>query len=378
MLQSGCSINPSGSGFLRSDGFLHVESDIDKDERVALRNIALGIRVWPICTSPTFVCLGSASGVLETTLRCGCPEASIVSFSKRHGFLGQNHFIGMASVSAKTAHNFLHTGIHLIVGSEDLADPIGLGTMAALVGSLLPGGYVIFIVNGAQHVAVLQFLQESRQLVEEAPIGKLRIFRRPGGPAELTPFVSFVTRTCNRPRQLAHNIASIKAQTDQNYEHLVLVDDAGEGLHRANQLLGEEKERVRGTYVMVLDDDDILISTGVVSEAKHIWTFKGKPEVIVFKVWRLTEVVPTASGWRLEEYDESRKSHRVCNCYLVRKDLYMKTIDAFGVPVAGDQSWQRALFGQAKSFFWWDAIVSANTRIGRCEQEEEGTVWQLS
>lgn len=47
-------------------------------------------------------------------------------------------------------------------------------------------------------------------------------------------FLTVITRTYKRPGLLARNQASLAAQTDPDFEQILLVDDAGRGVAWAN------------------------------------------------------------------------------------------------------------------------------------------------
>jgi len=379
MLPSGSSNVPAGAITMRTDAFLATTGRLTFEERRALRDLALEVRVLPRRFTPLFVSVGVDTHEVATALSCGCPEASVLEFSGGVPFTTTwNTSIGMSCVPPDRILDHLYAQPDMIVGPESSEQPFGLGTLAVLMGQLVAGGYLVLIC----HDKTEKSFGEALALIKRAPleelpsVGQLYIFRKPGGIGREQPFVSFLTRTYLRPRQLALNIASIKAQTDQSYEHIIIPDDIGVGLHAANGAFLKVKDRIRGQYVMILDDDDILITPGFVSKMKHIATFEGHPNMIVFKVWRLTEVVPTPQWWGVNKHDEEHSGHRVCNCYCVSHDLFMKTIKAFHQPVAGDQAWQKAMFAEHPTIFWWNCIVSTNTRIGRCEPEGEPLIWQ--
>jgi len=283
-------------------------------------------------------------------------------------------YTGVSLASGTFVRDIIHNRPQLIVGPESPGDLVHISDIDALKERVHPGGFVVLISHRDTPTSAMQCMQDAEDYTLQEVVGRLHVFRREGGPEEATPILTVITRTWKRPKQLSANIASLKMQIDPSYQHLVLPDDVGVGLHAANRRLGEVKEQVLGDYVMILDDDDILISPGLVGEARHIKTFKGYPDVVVSRVWRITEIVPRPEAWKLEEYDDGN-GHRVCNCYLVAHSLFMETIDAFGAPLAGDQRWQEAFFLRSPTFFWYDNVMSANTRIGRCEPEEDTTIW---
>ncbi len=91
-----------------------------------------------------------------------------------------------------------------------------------------------------------------------------------------TPFFSIITPTCNRPIMLRRNILSVKNQTFENYEHIIVDDANNPGTEKIIEeivnpnikLLKHEKSKgasgsyntgikaSRGKFILFLDDDD--------------------------------------------------------------------------------------------------------------------------
>jgi len=309
-----------------------------------------------------FVALGPCSDAIAA-MRAGSPEATIAASTA-----SDPKDVVAVYTDVSTAHEQFSAQPHLLFidGDSDFCGE----ALSVWTDRLCPGGYLLVHAHSEESNLIRHAPSES-ELTNSGCVGGLWLFRKEGGCTKKTPLVSFVTRTYQRPRQLGLNIASLKAQGDMDYEHLVIVDDDGKGLFAANKSLPEAKDRIRGQYVMILDDDDALLDPGFVGGIRSIEHFKGKPQLIVFKIWRLTEIVPSGQYWGLEQYDEGN-GHRVCNCYCVRKDFFLETIDGFGVPRAGDQNWQKVMYGLQPSIYWWDHLASYNMRIGRSEPEREG------
>ena len=62
----------------------------------------------------------------------------------------------------------------------------------------------------------------------------------------MRPFLSVVTRCYKRPDMLNENKASLRGQTDQDYEQLFIVDDVGRGVIRAAVRQGAPLGDLRG------------------------------------------------------------------------------------------------------------------------------------
>ncbi len=352
--------------------FRKVRGRLAVEEKVALRNLALSIRLWPLRFTPSFVSLGAIHGDSLTAMRAGSPEAAI-SATTGSGLADLlDTSVGISITSIDPAAGILTSQAldvrpHLIYVGE--SDGLEQEDLDVWIERLAPSGYLVVHENGSHLRNTVHAVRES-SLAEGPSVKSLHIFRKDPAdePTEL-PLLTVLTRTYQRPRQLAMNIASLKFQTDNDYQHIVIVDDDGQGLHAANRSLGGNKHRVIGRYVMVLDDDDALLDPGFVAGIRTIEHFKGNPQLAVFKVWRVTEVVPRSKYWEVANYHTG--THRVCNCYALRNDFFMETIDAFGVPRAGDQNWQKVIYQKKPSIFWWNRVVSYNMRIGHSEPENE-------
>ena len=82
------------------------------------------------------------------------------------------------------------------------------------------------------------------------------------------PFLTIVTRCYKRPKALQKNIRSLKAQTDPDYEQVFIIDKEGYGLAAADQALNKYRDINCGDYIMVLDDDDIVIDPQFIEKLK--------------------------------------------------------------------------------------------------------------
>lgn len=70
----------------------------------------------------------------------------------------------------------------------------------------------------------------------------------------------------HRVEQFTHLMDSLARQSVSNFQVVILNDDEGRGVEWANGHLAEAKRYVKGAYVWILDDDDILASDVVVEQ----------------------------------------------------------------------------------------------------------------
>ena len=72
-------------------------------------------------------------------------------------------------------------------------------------------------------------------------------------------FITFYTPTYKRPTFLAVCKQSVQMQTCKDYQHMVIVDDAGIGVDGMFNDIQHHTDRIRGDYVFILADDDRLL-----------------------------------------------------------------------------------------------------------------------
>ena len=184
-----------------------------------------------------------------------------------------------------------------------------------------------------------------------------------GLKSEKRPFMSFVTRCYKRPRKLAQCITSIISQTDKDFEHVLIKDDVGRGLEWANKQLYEHRERVKGEYVYICDDDDQVSDISFVAVIKEI-ARELAPDVIMTKLLRRGKQYPTAETWGKDPV----KGKIAVGCICAKNEIYQKHINAFGKSRAGDYYFIKNVFEEDYKIHWLDRIVMAATvGRGRCE-----------
>jgi len=185
--------------------------------------------------------------------------------------------------------------------------------------------------------------------------------------------IAFITRVHpKRPEMLKVCIDSVKAQTDDDYIHLLHRDDnteSGHGLHLANQSFVNVPP-INAQYVMVLDDDDMLIDPDFVKLFKGI-VEKHKPEIVFFKGkigGRGT--YPKEQCWG----KRPRRKYMAGFCFAVRLDVWKKYIYKWGNKRCGDFFFISACYENTKEHFWFDHIVSMTQKRaghGRGEDNHE-------
>ncbi len=171
----------------------------------------------------------------------------------------------------------------------------------------------------------------------------------------------------DRPNMLQICINSVKGQSCNDYIHLFIKDDKGIGVKGANKLLkGVNIPSVQ--YVMVLDDDDFLISPSFVEDFASF--VKNKPDVVIMRgIVGGNGMLPSDKAWQKPLKRGSIGSF----CFAVCKKLWEQNISAWGgtdnFAIMGDFSFINKCFHEATTIYWMDKVVAATQRISRGASE---------
>ena len=185
------------------------------------------------------------------------------------------------------------------------------------------------------------------------------------------PFLSIVTRCYKRPKMLRVNILSVATQTSRDWEQIFITDEEGRGILWANQSLHHNRHRVRGRYVLILDDDNCLAYNGLVEDLKKLMPIsKRGPDIIMVKEDQILRTLPT--NW--EKYPTF--GHIDTGCFIVRNELWHRHIELFRQPSGGDYAFISALFAMRDSngwlVSWFDKVAVRVQKVSRGKPEESG------
>lgn len=149
------------------------------------------------------------------------------------------------------------------------------------------------------------------------------------------PFLTVVTRCFKRPLLLRENVKSLKRQTDPDYEQVFIIDRKGLGLAAADKALNEYKDLNIGRYILVLDDDDMVLESRFIATIKAIAKNKD-PDVMI---WRgrfgkgyLTDLPPKDTNWGKTVVKAKIGSFN----YAIKNELYKRYIHVCKSGIAGD------------------------------------------
>jgi hypothetical protein len=175
-------------------------------------------------------------------------------------------------------------------------------------------------------------------------------------------FLSVITRCYKRPTLLARNVASLEAQTDQDYERVLTEDIEGRGIGWANRVLSTVEPA--GVYVMVLDDDDMLIDNQAIEKMKIATV--DRPALVIFKAdHQELGILPSGSVWNNRPIGGQIGSIS----FISRRDIWERHIHAFGVNSGGDYNYLRNVWQTKPSVVWLDEVLAGVQRISRGKPE---------
>ena len=187
--------------------------------------------------------------------------------------------------------------------------------------------------------------------------------------------IAFITRVHpGRPYMLKKCIESVKMQTNNDYIHILHRDDntvEGYGVSAANRSL-IRVESIDARYVMILDDDDMLIDPNFVKIfAKSI---DGNiPEIVFFKgIIKGKGIYPLPEAWGKAPTFASIASF----CSAIRRDVWMNNIHEFGIPtlagLGGDFNFISQCYKNTKNHLWIDSIFAQTQKTaGRGRGEHD-------
>lgn len=182
------------------------------------------------------------------------------------------------------------------------------------------------------------------------------------------PFLEILTRCYKRPRMLAVNQASLRAQTDPDWIQTLIVDDVGRGMAWAQENLAMCGPRLAGNYIWILDDDDECILPSLVADLKWIAEAR-RPDVIMLKMDHAERgVLPDDPYWG----DTIEAGHVGCSAYVIKRDVWQAYAWAW-VPGAYDSDFNfiAAIWADQPRVYWHNVIASRVQRISLGRPEDE-------
>ena len=187
-------------------------------------------------------------------------------------------------------------------------------------------------------------------------------------PEELKPFLSIVTRRHpNRSIMFKKNRASVLMQEDNDYEHVIIQDDVGVGSYEANRLFVQNKDKINGNYVFMLDDDDVLVGSKLITDLKEV-VENHSPDLMFIKMLAGDQEIPSSEVWMKNEL---KPGHVGTSCVVVKNKLWKDTIDRFTAKQTGDFDFIKEVLSKAKKVVWVNKLYSKTMSVSWGKSEEE-------
>lgn len=177
---------------------------------------------------------------------------------------------------------------------------------------------------------------------------------KPAKPVPTTaPFLSLYTPTYRRPVALARCLESVGRQTAaDDLEQLVVPDHSGFGV--VGGLYGRlpfYAPVLRGRYVNLLCDDDVLTDPTVVARVRDFAAAHGDPEVIVTRVRKGHLELPACDPVGPPECGAVDLTS-----YLVRGDIWHRHVKDYGLRYEGDFDHASSLYAAGYRFAFCDLL----------------------
>jgi hypothetical protein len=186
-------------------------------------------------------------------------------------------------------------------------------------------------------------------------------------------FLEIVTRTFGqRPKMLLANKASVDSLRGADAFQVFVVDNGHAGVAAANARLATYTPL--GQYVLVLDDDDVLIYDKLVEDLKHLAWLHGNPPAFIVRMdhgsW--IGVQPDLEHWCQPPVE----GHIGCSAMIVRRDVWMEHRQAWASGrYASDFDFIAAVWrAYGPQVVWHDVIATKCQRISHGEPEPAGRV----
>lgn len=193
---------------------------------------------------------------------------------------------------------------------------------------------------------------------------KIKIYK---GTIDVPPFLTIITRHLyTRKALLKRNKRSVRAQTDSDWQQIVIKDKRARGYQWADKFLRHITSYIEGKYVYILDDDDHLIYPRFLHRLKKKIKKHGKPDIVICQAqWRPFKgrILPGKnSSWG----KAPKRGDIGSPCFVVKREAWCKWINHFGQQAHGDYHFIHALFtaGDRYTHYWWDKVVAEVGQIG--------------
>lgn len=168
-------------------------------------------------------------------------------------------------------------------------------------------------------------------------------------------FLTILTRVHPaRPRCLARNIASVKAQTDHDFQHLLLRPEVEpHDVVKVGPLIHYAAGQIRGRYIMQLPDDDRILMPDFVRDLKAM-IGTDDIDMVIFRMWLGMGICPPDRQWMLRAITGGFIAGQ--NVILKRKIYDGASHEWLRPTYSADFNYIQTAFGLSKKVVWWDYV----------------------
>uniref|UniRef100_A0A6M3KSM2 Glycosyltransferase n=1 Tax=viral metagenome TaxID=1070528 RepID=A0A6M3KSM2_9ZZZZ len=187
-------------------------------------------------------------------------------------------------------------------------------------------------------------------------------------------FLTILTRVHPaRPNCLARNIESVKSQTDNDVQHLLLRPEVEPNdVVKAGPLIHEAASRIEGRYVMQLPDDDRLCTPTFVADLKAA-TEEEKADMVIFRCKLGEWVCPPEFHWQARMFVIG---YIAGQNGILKKEIYDGASYEWLLPLYhADFYYLRTASFLSNKIIWWDYIgIESQGVIGNNAGASEDTI----
>jgi hypothetical protein len=170
-------------------------------------------------------------------------------------------------------------------------------------------------------------------------------------------FLTLLTRVHPaRPRCLDRCVASVRAQTDQDVQHLLLRPEVEpHDVIKVGPLIHQAASLIQGRYVMQLPDDDRLRSPEFVRELRRIVGPDEAVDLVVHRMaYGVSRICPPDGKWRARAVDVG---YIAGQNMVARRDVYAgASHEWLRMVYEADFYYVRTAMSLARNVVWWDFI----------------------
>lgn len=178
------------------------------------------------------------------------------------------------------------------------------------------------------------------------------------------PLLTIYTPTYRRPQGLARCRESVAAQTAvARVQHLVIEDTVGLGIDGMYAAMPQHHDAVRGQWVYVLSDDDVLPDPLVVEEFARL-AEATDADVIMAHAQIGPFVYPSPHCWQAPP----EQGHVTLSNWFVRREVFVRV--PYGARYEGDYDFIAGCWARGLRFAWWPRLVCVAAGWSRGAPEE--------